>query len=81
MTISSNPASPVTAPVVHRAVFCPGCSTDVPEDLVRVDSCVGRCTPVHEDSDACRNCREWLCVGCGKHPVDGVPDLCPMCCD
>ncbi|WP_331746153.1 hypothetical protein OG923_34655 (plasmid) [Streptomyces halstedii] len=82
MTISSNLASPVTAPVVHRAAFpCPTCFPGAPADRIRKDSCVGRCTPVHEDSDACRNCREWLCVGCGKHPVDGVLTLCPMCCD
>ncbi|WP_127455060.1 hypothetical protein [Streptomyces sp. B29(2018)] len=84
MTISSS-ASVVTGPasalVAHRAAdLCPGCS-NVPADRVPKDSCVGRCAPVDENSDACRNCREWLCVGCGKHPVDGVLTLCPMCCD
>ncbi|WP_274036204.1 hypothetical protein [Streptomyces sp. MMBL 11-1] len=81
MTISSN-ASVVTAPesgpVAHRAAWlCPGCYSNVPADRVPKDSCVGRCALVHEDSDACRNCREWLCVGCGKHPVDVCADALP----
>jgi len=81
MTISPVSQVPVPAPVVHRAVFCPTCVPGVPDDLVRLDSCVGRCVPVHEDSDACVSCQEWLCVNCGKHPVPSYPDLCPRCCE
>ncbi|TLQ39466.1 hypothetical protein [Streptomyces marianii] len=82
MTISSDVTAPSSAPAAHRAAFpCPACFPGVPADCIRKDSCAGRCMPVSGDSDTCRNCQEWLCVGCGKHPVDSVPDLCPMCCD
>ncbi|MFK0142461.1 hypothetical protein [Streptomyces murinus] len=79
MTISPV-SSPASAPVAHRAAFpCPACFLGAPADRIRKDSCVGRCVPAGEDSDACRNCQEWVCVGCGRHPVDGVPELCPAC--
>ncbi|MER0476798.1 hypothetical protein ABR737_00235 [Streptomyces sp. Edi2] len=82
MTVSSNVSVPASVPAVHRAAFpCPVCFPAAAADRIREDSCVGRCVPVHADSDSCLNCQEWLCVGCGRHPVEGVPTLCPMCCE